>query len=172
MEGVSLDYGHEHVLRDLNLNISKGQKLGLAGPSGSGKTSLINLLMRFYNPSSGRILWDERALATIRSGDLRSQIALVSQDVVLFDASVAENIALGRLGATETEIENAARQAFAHDFIQDLPRGYATRVGERGILLSGGQKARISLARAFLRNAPILILDEPTAALDSTAEMD
>lgn len=172
LEGVSLDYGHEHVLRDLNLNISKGQKLGLAGPSGSGKTSLINLLMRFYNPSSGRILWDERDLATIRSGDLRSQIALVSQDVVLFDASVAENIALGRLGATETEIENAARQAFAHDFIQDLPRGYATRVGERGILLSGGQKARISLARAFLRNAPILILDEPTAALDSTAEME
>ena len=170
--GVSLDYGHEHVLTDLHLNISKGRKLGLAGPSGSGKTSLIHLLMRFYNPSSGRILWDERDFATIRSGDLRSQIALVSQDVVLFDASVAENIALGRLGATEAEIESAARQAFAHDFIRELPRGYATRVGERGVLLSGGQKARISLARAFLRNAPILILDEPTAALDSTAETE
>lgn len=172
LEGVSLDYGHEHVLRDLHLSIPKGHKVGLAGPSGSGKTSLVNLLMRFYNPSCGRILWDERDLTTIRSGDLRSQIALVSQDVVLFDASVAENIALGRLGATEAEIENAARQAFAHEFIRDLPRGYATRVGERGVLLSGGQKARISLARAFLRNAPILILDEPTAALDSTAEME
>jgi subfamily B ATP-binding cassette protein MsbA len=133
---------------------------------------LINLLPRFYAPTSGRILWDGRDLSTIHSKELRSQIALVSQDVVLFDASVAENIGLGRLGATRSEIEEAARKAFAHDFILQLPRQYETRVGERGVMLSGGQKARISLARAFLRNAPILILDEATAALDAEAEKE
>jgi subfamily B ATP-binding cassette protein MsbA len=133
---------------------------------------LINLLPRFYAPTSGKILWDGRDLSTIQSRELRSQIALVSQDVVLFDASVAENIGLGRLGATRAEIEEAARKAFAYDFIKALPNGYETRVGERGVMLSGGQKARISLARAFLRNAPILILDEATAALDADSETE
>ena len=171
-EKVYLDYGHDHVLQDIDLQIPKGFKLGLAGASGSGKSSLINLLPRFYAPTSGRILWDGRDLSTIKSGELRSQIALVSQDVVLFDASVAENIGLGRLGASRSEIEEAARKAFAHDFIQSLSRGYETRVGERGVMLSGGQKARISLARAFLRNAPILILDEATAALDADSETE
>ena len=171
-EKVCLDYGHDHVLHDIDLQIPKGFKLGLAGASGSGKSSLINLLPRFYAPTSGRILWDGRDLSTIKSGELRSQIALVSQDVVLFDASVAENIGLGRLGASRSEIEEAARKAFAHDFIQGLSRGYETRVGERGVMLSGGQKARISLARAFLRNAPILILDEATAALDADSETE
>jgi len=171
-EKVYLDYGHDHVLQDIDLQIPKGFKLGLAGASGSGKSSLINLLPRFYAPTSGRILWDGRDLSTIKSGELRSQIALVSQDVVLFDASVAENIGLGRLGASRSEIEEAARKAFAHDFIQGLSRGYETRVGERGVMLSGGQKARISLARAFLRNAPILILDEATAALDADSETE
>jgi ABC-type multidrug transport system fused ATPase/permease subunit len=169
-EKVYLDYGHDHVLQEISLRIPKGFKLGLAGASGSGKSSLINLLPRFYTPTSGRILWDGRDLSTIHSRELRSQIALVSQDVVLFDASVAENIALGRLGASRTEIEEAARKAFAHDFILELPRGYDTRVGERGVMLSGGQKARISLARAFLRNAPILILDEATSAVDNETE--
>ena len=127
---------------------------------------------RFYAPTSGRILWDGRDLSTLHSRELRSQIALVSQDVVLFDASVADNIGLGRVGATRPEIEEAARKAFAHDFILQLPRQYETRVGERGVMLSGGQKARISLARAFLRNAPILILDEATAALDADSETE
>jgi subfamily B ATP-binding cassette protein MsbA len=172
LEKVFLDYGHDHVLQGIDLRIPRGFKLGLAGPSGSGKSSLINLLPRFYDPTSGRVLWDGHDLRDLAATDLRKQIALVSQDVVLFDASVAENIALGRDGATQAEIEGAARQAFAHDFITDLPRGYDTRVGERGVMLSGGQKARISLARAFLRNAPILILDEATAALDAEAEKE
>ena len=171
-EKVYLDYGHKHVLQDVDLRIPKGYKLGLAGASGSGKSSLINLLPRFYAPTSGRILWDGRDLSTLHTKELRSQIALVSQDVVLFDASVADNIGLGRLGATRPEIEEAARKAFAHDFILKLPRQYETRVGERGVMLSGGQKARISLARAFLRNAPILILDEATAALDADSETE
>ena len=172
LEKVYLDYGHAHVLQEISLKIPKGFKLGLAGASGSGKSSLINLLPRFYAPTSGKILWDGRDLSTIQSRELRSQIALVSQDVVLFDASVAENIGLGRLGATRAEIEEAARKAFAYDFIKALPNGYETRVGERGVMLSGGQKARISLARAFLRNAPILILDEATAALDADSETE
>jgi ABC-type multidrug transport system fused ATPase/permease subunit len=172
LEKVFMDYGHNHVLQNVDLRIPQGFKLGLAGPSGSGKSSLINLLPRFYDPTLGRILWDGRDLLDFSTADLRRQIALVSQDVVLFDASVAENIGLGRDGATPSEIEQAARQAFAHDFIRDLPRGYDTRVGERGVMLSGGQKARISLARAFLRNAPILILDEATAALDAEAEKE
>jgi subfamily B ATP-binding cassette protein MsbA len=172
LDKVYLDYGHAHVLQEISLKIPKGFKLGLAGASGSGKSSLINLLPRFYTPTSGKILWDGRDLSTIQSQELRSQIALVSQDVVLFDASVAENIGLGRLGATRAEIEEAARKAFAYDFIKALPNGYETRVGERGVMLSGGQKARISLARAFLRNAPILILDEATAALDADSETE
>ena len=172
LEKVYLDYGHAHVLQEISLKIPKGFKLGIAGASGSGKSSLINLLPRFYQPTSGYIRWDGRDLCTIHSRDLRSQIALVSQDVVLFDASVAENIGLGRLGATRAEIEEAARKAFAYDFIKALPNGYETRVGERGVMLSGGQKARISLARAFLRNAPILILDEATAALDADSETE
>ena len=172
LEKVFLDYGHDHVLQGVDLRIPKGFKLGLAGPSGSGKSSLINLLPRFYDPTQGRILWDGRNLRDFSTAELRREMALVSQDVILFDASVADNIALGRDGATQAEIEGAARQAFAHDFITDLPRGYDTRVGERGVMLSGGQKARISLARAFLRNAPILILDEATAALDAEAEKE
>lgn len=172
LEGVYLDYGHDHVLQGVDLRIPKGYKLGLAGPSGSGKSSLINLLPRFYDPTAGRILWDGRDLRTFSTRDLRSQIALVSQDVILFDTSVAENIALGKSSPTRNEIEQAARLAFAHEFIMDLPRGYDTRVGERGVMLSGGQKARISLARAFLRNAPILILDEATAALDAESEKE
>jgi subfamily B ATP-binding cassette protein MsbA len=172
LEKIYLDYGHHHVLQGIDLRVPRGFKLGLAGPSGSGKSSLINLLLRFYDPTSGRVLWDGRDLRTFATGDLRSQVALVSQEAVLFDASVAENIALGKPGASRSAVEEAARRAFAHDFILELPRGYETRVGERGVMLSGGQKARISLARAFLRDAPFLILDEATAALDAEAEKE
>ena len=172
LEKVFLDYGHAHVLCGIDLKIPRGFKLGLAGASGSGKSSLINLLPRFYDPTAGRIRWDGQDLRSFAIPDLRAQIGLVSQEAVLFDTSVGENIALGRRGATQPEIEEAARRAFAHEFITDLPRGYETRVGERGVMLSGGQKARISLARAFLRNAPILILDEATAALDAEAETE
>ena len=172
IEKVTFSYGHTDVLHEVSFDIPKGKKVGLAGESGSGKSTLINLLMRFYDPTKGRILLDGHDPREYATKDLLKQMALVSQDVVLFDASVAENIALGRDGATQAEIEQAARQAFAHGFICDLPRGYDTRVGERGVMLSGGQKARISLARAFLRNAPILILDEATAALDAEAERE
>ena len=172
LQRVYLDYGHENVLRGIELKIPRGGKVGLAGPSGSGKSSLINLLPRFYDPIQGKVLWDGRDLRDFSTVDLRNQMALVSQDVILFDCSVAENIALGKRDAPRTEIEKAARQAYAHDFILDLPRGYETRVGERGVMLSGGQKDRISIARAFLRNAPILILDEATAALDAEAETE
>lgn len=172
LENIYLDYGHDHVLQGINLRVPQGFKLGLAGPSGSGKSSLINLLLRFYDPTSGRVLWDGRDLRTFATRDLRNQVALVSQEAVLFDASVTDNIALGKSGASRSDVEEAARRAFAHDFILELPRGYETRVGERGVMLSGGQKARISLARAFLRDAPILILDEATAALDAEAEKE
>jgi len=172
LEKIYLDYGHHHVLQGIDLRVPRGFKLGLAGPSGSGKSSLINLLLRFYDPTSGRVLWDGQDLRSFATGDLRNQVALVSQEAVLFDASVAENIALGKSGASRSAVEEAARRAFAHDFILELPRGYETRVGERGVMLSGGQKARISLARAFLRDAPFLILDEATAALDAEAEKE
>lgn len=172
VEGLSFSYGHQPVLEDITLRIPKGKKIGLAGESGSGKSTLINLLMRFYDPSHGRILLDEHDLREYSSVDLFRQMALVSQDVVLFDTTVAENIGFGREGATREEIEQAARQAQAYDFIQQMPRGFDSPIGERGQLLSGGQKARIAIARAFVRNAPILILDEPTAALDSRAEAE
>ena len=154
------------------MEIPFGKKIGLAGSSGSGKSTLINLIMRFYDPNQGGILFDGHPLSEYATSDLYRQMALVSQDVVLFDASVADNIGFGRDGSTQAEIEQAARLAQAHDFISKMPQGYKSPVGERGQLISGGQKARLAIARAFVRNAPILILDEPTAALDSHAEAE
>jgi subfamily B ATP-binding cassette protein MsbA len=145
-------------------------KLGVVGESGSGKSTLINLLFRFYDPQQGRILIDEQDIRELSTADLRGQMALVSQEIILFDQSVAENIACGRPGATRQEVEEAAKAAFAHEFIQNLPEGYDTRVGDRGVLLSGGQRQRIAIARAFVRQAPILALDEATAALDAESE--
>ncbi len=172
MENVTFSYGHTDVLRDISLEIPKGKKIGLAGESGSGKSTLINLLMRFYDPTKGKILLDGHDLKDYATKDLLAQMALVSQDVVLFNLPVATNIGFGHEGATQTEIEQAAKRAYAHDFIMHMPAGYDSPCGERGQLLSGGQKARVAIARAFVRNAPILVLDEPTAALDSRAEKE
>lgn len=160
------------VLSDFNLTIPRGFKLGIAGESGSGKTTLVNLLFRFYDPTAGAVRIDGLDLREVSLRDLRQQLALVSQEVTIFDQTVAENIACGKPGATRAEIEIAAEAAFAHDFITQLPSGYNTRVGERGVTLSGGQKQRVAIARAFVRNAPILVLDEATAALDSKAEAE
>lgn len=171
-EHVTFGFGPKTVLHDFSLKIPRGHRLGLAGESGSGKTTILNLLYRFYDPAQGRVTIDGQDLRDVSMEDLRQQMALVSQEVVLFDESVAENIAKGKPGATREEIEAAARSAFAHDFIMQLPQGYDTRLGERGKNLSGGQQQRISIARAFVRNAPILVLDEATAALDSKAEAE
>lgn len=171
-DNVSFAYGPQPVLQHLNLELPRGRKLGVAGESGSGKSTLVNLLFRFFDPTAGTIRIDGLDLREIASPDLRRLMALVSQDVVLFDMTVAENIALGKEGATRPEIETAARAAFAHDFIAAMPQGYDTRIGERGVTLSGGQRQRLCLARAFIRNAPILVLDEATASLDSKAEAE
>jgi ABC-type multidrug transport system fused ATPase/permease subunit len=160
------------VLEDIHLTIPRGFKLGIAGESGSGKTTLVNLLFRFYDPTAGAVKIDGLDLREVSLRDLRRLMALVSQDVILFDQTVAENIACGKPGATRAEIEAAARAASAHEFIRELPQGYDTRVGERGVTLSGGQRQRIAIARAFIRDAPILVLDEATAALDSRAEAE
>lgn len=171
-EDVSFAYADRPVIRDLDLTIQRGRNLGIAGTSGSGKSTLINLLYRFYDPTGGSIKIDALDLRDISFRDLRQLLALVSQDVVLFDTTVAQNILCGRPGATPAEVEEAARAAYAHDFIAQLPLGYDTRVGERGVTLSTGQRQRISIARAFIRNAPILVLDEATASLDSEAEAE
>ena len=171
-ENVNFSYCQKPVLHHVNLTIPRGFKLGIAGESGSGKSTLINLIFRFYDPTAGAVKIDGLDLRDISLADLRRQMALVSQEVVVFDQSVAENIVCGKNGATREEVEAAARHASAHEFIAELPRGYDTRLGERGVTLSGGQRQRIAIARAFIRNAPILVLDEATAALDSQAEAE
>ena len=172
LRNVTFSYGHTDVLHDISLEIPKGKKIGLAGESGSGKSTLINLLMRFYDPTKGRLLFDGHDLRDYATKDLLHQMALVSQDVVLFDLPVGINIGFGKENPTQQEIEQAAKHAYAHDFIMQMPDGYDSPCGERGQFLSGGQKARVAIARAFVRNAPILVLDEPTAALDSRAEKE
>jgi subfamily B ATP-binding cassette protein MsbA len=171
-ENVSFSYDHHLVLRDVNLRIPRGFKLGIAGESGSGKSTLVNLLFRFYDATNGRITLDGMDVRDLSFEDLRHPMALVSQDVFVFRTTIAENIAAGRNGATRSEIEAAGRAANAHEFIMQLPQGYDTVIGERGMTLSGGQRARLAIARAFVRNAPILVLDEATASLDSKAELE
>jgi ATP-binding cassette, subfamily B, bacterial MsbA len=171
-EGVTFGYRNRAIIRDLDLVIPRGSKIGIAGPSGSGKSTVINLLFRFYDPQRGSIKVDGLDLRQLSFRDLRQLMALVSQEVVIFDQSAAENIGCGRPGATMEEIVNAARAAHAHDFITRLHKGYDTRLGEQGLTLSGGQRQRISIARAFIRNAPILVLDEATGSLDSEAEAE
>jgi subfamily B ATP-binding cassette protein MsbA len=158
------------AINNISFDVTPGQKVALVGTSGAGKSTIFNLLLRFYDIDSGRIDIDGRDIMDITLQSLRSNIALVTQDPILFDESVAENIGLGRLGATRAEIETAARDAAAHDFIMQLADGYDTRVGEGGLKLSGGQRQRIAIARAMLRNAPILLLDEATSALDTESE--
>ncbi len=172
LDRVGFGYGHGNVLADVSIEIPRGTKLGIAGESGSGKSTLVNLLFRFYDPVSGCIRIDGKDFRDVSIRDLRERMALVGQEVVLFDMTVAENIGCGRSGATQNEIEEAARAAFAHDFILRLPQGYQTRVAERGLNLSGGQRQRLAIARAFIRDAPILVLDEATASLDAQSEAE
>jgi len=158
------------VLQDVSFQIEAGTCLGIAGTTGAGKTTLVNLLTRFYDPTSGQILLDGVDLRDYKLADLRNQFAIVLQEPVLFSTSIAENIAYARPGAREADIIAAAKAANVHDFIARLPQGYETLVGERGLRLSGGERQRISLARAFLKAAPILILDEPTSSVDTKTE--
>ena len=170
-ENVSFRYAPDRlVLHDLDLDISPNQIVGLVGGTGAGKSTLMSLVPRFYDPTSGSIALDGRNLRKITKKSLRAQISLVLQDTLLFSTTVRENIAYGRPNATEEEIIQAARRAQADDFIRQLPNGYASLVGERGGHLSVGQRQRIGIARAFLKNAPILLLDEPTSALDPATE--
>ncbi len=170
--GVNFAYEERLVLNGINIDIPRGLKIGIAGDNGSGKSTLVNLLLRFYDPKDGAVEIDGIDLRDVRVRDLRNLIGLVSQEVVIFDQSIAGNIGCAKLGATQEEIETAAREAGCHEFITQLPQGYETRVGERGVRLSGGQRQRISIARAFVRDAPIIILDEATASLDARAEAD
>ncbi len=160
----------EVLFDNLDLHIKAGEKIGLVGHSGSGKTTLTKLLLRFNDIDAGEILIDGQNIAHITQDDLRRHIAYVPQEPLLFHRSITENIAYGRPGATEAEIAEAAHKAYAHEFVERLPKGYDTLVGERGVKLSGGQRQRIVIARAILKDAPILVLDEATSALDSESE--
>ncbi|CDZ23802.1 putative ABC transporter ATP-binding protein YwjA [[Clostridium] cellulosi] len=168
---VSFSYDKEHpVLNNINIKIPAGRKVALVGPSGGGKTTICSLLPRFYDVTSGSVLIDGQDIRKFKQQSLRNAIGVVQQDVYLFAGSIRDNIAYGKPGATQEEIEEAAKKANIHDFIMSLEDGYDTYVGERGVRLSGGQKQRISIARVFLKNPPILILDEATSALDNESE--
>ncbi len=172
-QNVSFAYQPGHgVLDEVSFAVPPGTRLGIAGTTGAGKTTLVSLLTRFYDPSSGQILMDGVDLRRYKLADLRSQFAIVLQEPVLFSTSIAENIAYARPGAEHADVVAAAEAASAHDFIRALPDGYATQVGERGVRLSGGERQRIALARAFLKDAPILILDEPTSSVDVRTEAE
>jgi subfamily B ATP-binding cassette protein MsbA len=172
LRNVSFGYANESrsVLREVSLTIPAGTLVALVGESGGGKSTLTKLLPRFHDPLDGAVTWDGIDLRDAKLSSLRRQIALVTQETVLFNDTVRHNIAYGRPDATDAEVEQAARVAFAHEFITELPNGYNTIVGERGIFLSGGQRQRLAIARAILVDAPVLILDEATSALDAESE--
>ena len=169
---VGMSYDGRAVLSNFSLTIPRGFKLGVAGESGSGKTTMLNLLFRFYDVTSGSIRIDGVDIREVSTRELRKLMALVSQEVVIFDSTIAENIACGKNGATREEVITAAKAAYAHEFIEDRPGGYDGPAGERGTTLSGGQRQRLSIARAFIRDAPILVLDEATGSLDAMAEAE
>lgn len=169
--GVDFGYTHDRlILRDINLKVFAGQCVALAGGTGAGKSTLLSLVPRFYDPLAGSVLLDGHDLRSLTKKSIRSHVSMVLQDTVLFSTTVRENIAYGRPGATEEQIIEAARRAQAYDFIMAMPDGFASQVGERGGQLSVGQRQRIGIARAFLKDAPILLLDEPTSALDGATE--
>ncbi|MEJ2504218.1 MAG: ABC transporter ATP-binding protein, partial [Gemmatimonadota bacterium] len=171
LESVTFAYeADEPVLREVDLRIGRGEVVALVGPSGAGKTTIANLVPRFYDPTSGRITLDGIDLRDLRIGDLRALMGIVTQETILFHDTVRANIAYGMQAATQADVEAAAEAAHAHGFITELPDGYDTVLGERGTRLSGGQRQRIAIARALLRDAPILILDEATSALDTQSE--
>jgi subfamily B ATP-binding cassette protein MsbA len=162
--------GGAPTLSDVSLVVKPGETVALVGPSGGGKSTILSLLPRFYDVTAGSVTLNGRDIRELKLQDLRANIALVTQEPFLFDDTIAANIAYGRPGATQADIEAAAASAAAHDFITALPEGYLTRAGEAGLRLSGGQRQRIAIARAFLKDAPILLLDEATSALDTESE--
>ena len=162
--------GDPQALADASFKIGSGETVAIVGRSGAGKTTSAYLMMRFWDPQNGSIALEDHDLEEFRLDDLRGRIALVAQDTYLFNDTIIENIRLGRQDATDSEVEEAARQANADEFIESFPEGYDTRVGERGMQLSGGQRQRIAIARAILKNAPVLILDEATSHLDAISE--
>ena len=170
-ENVAFGYNADApVLKDVSFNIEPGQMVGIVGPTGSGKSTVVSLIPRFYDPTQGTVKLDGRDVRDYKVNPLREQIGYVLQDTVLFRGTILENIAFGRPKATREEIVEAARLANADEFIARMPKGYDTMVGERGSTLSGGQRQRLGIARVMVRNSPILLLDEPTAALDSESE--
>ncbi|MCK5368853.1 MAG: ATP-binding cassette domain-containing protein, partial [Cyclobacteriaceae bacterium] len=170
-KNVGFSYKNDQsVINNIFFNIQPGQNIGIVGPTGSGKSTILSLLTRFYEPTSGGIYVDDININKYKLSDYRNQFGIVLQDPVLFSTTIAENISYGKPEATLDEIVKAAKIANAHDFISEFPDSYNTQVGERGMQLSGGERQRISIARAFLKNAPILILDEPTSAVDIHTE--
>jgi ABC-type multidrug transport system fused ATPase/permease subunit len=170
-EHVSFDYGDEKpILREVSFTVTPGEMVALVGPSGAGKTTILSLVLRFYDATRGAVRIDGRDVRTVTQASLRSHMAYVPQEPFLFNGTIRENIRYGKPDATPAEVEQAARMANAHDFIAALTDGYATEIGERGVKLSGGQRQRIAIARAFLADPVILLLDEPTSAVEPESE--